>query len=254
MLIIPAIDLKDNKVVRYTRGITDKKVYSPDPIAVALEWKKQGAKFLHLVDLDGAMSGRQKNLAIIKEIIRKVKIPVQVGGGIRTLSSIRKLLGHRAKRVILSTRAMEDPGFLESAVKEFGREKIAVALDGRGNDLMAYGWKKKSRVSLSEFLERLEFLRVKRIIYTDTSRDGTLKGINETSIKRVLTAGGFKLIVSGGISSLKDIRKLKKIGNSSLEAVIIGKALYENRFFLKDAIKAAQGGILSGKDYKGRGK
>ena len=240
MLIIPAIDLKDKQVVRYTKGRLNKKVYSDDPVSTALEWQRQGARLLHLVDLDGAIHGRQKNIRVIREIIKAIKIPAQVGGGIRSLEAARKTLDCGAKRVILGTRAIEDTNFLKKAITGFGRDKIVLGLDASADKIGLQGWRKSFKIGFSAFLGNLKQTRLKTIIYTDISRDGTLGGIDLKNIKRVLTASPFKVIVSGGISSLADIRKLRRLKNPNLEGIIIGKALYENRFSLKEAIEAGK--------------
>lgn len=239
MLIIPAIDLKDQKVVRYTKGRLNKKVYSDDPVSTALEWQRQGARFLHLVDLDGAMTGRQKNIRVIRDIIKAIKIPVEVGGGIRGLEAARKTLDRGAKRVILGTRAIEDPDFLKKAITRFGRDKIILGLDTRGEKIGLQGWKKSSKISFPAFLGNLEQTGLKTVIYTDISRDGTLRGIDLRNVNKILKASPFRTIISGGVSSLADIKKLRRLKNPNLEGVIIGKALYENRFTLKEAIEAA---------------
>lgn len=235
MLIIPAIDLKDGQVVRYTKGRLNKKVYSFDPLSVALDWQDQGAKFLHLVDLDGAFSGRQKNLKVIKKIIKKINIPTEAGGGIRDMSVIKEVIDCGVKRVILGTRAIEDIDFLNQAIEEFG-QKIALGLDASGQRLGLRGWKKTASVSLKDYLKSLENINLKTIIYTDINRDGTLCGINLPVIKKVLRASAIDFIISGGVSSLADIKKLASLDCLNLKGVIVGKALYEKRFSLKEAI------------------
>lgn len=240
MLIIPAIDLKDNKVVRYTKGRLNKKIYSTDPVSIALDWQRQGARLLHLVDLDGAMTGRQKNVRVIGDIIKAIRIPAQVGGGIRSLEAAGKILDCGAKRVILGTKAIEDPDFLKEAISRFGRDKVVLGLDTRGEKIGLQGWKKSSKIRFSAFLGNLGQTRLKTIIYTDISRDGTLVGIDLRNVTKVLQASPFKVIISGGVSSLADIKKLRRLKDTNLEGVIIGKALYENRFTLKEAIEEAQ--------------
>lgn len=235
MLVIPAIDLKDGRVVRYTKGKLNKKVYSADPVSVALDWQGQGAKFLHLVDLDGAFYGRQKNLMIIRKIIKKINIPVEAGGGIRDVSAIKKVIDCGVQRVILGTRAIEDIDFLGRAIEKFG-QKIALGLDASGQRLGLRGWRKAASVSLKDYLRKLENLNLKTIIYTDISRDGTLSGINLPAIKRVLNTSQIDFIVSGGVSSLTDIKKLAGLDCVNLKGVIVGKALYEKRFSLREAI------------------
>ena len=241
MLIIPAIDLKDGQVVRYTQGRLDKKVYSDNPVLVAKDWQRQGASFLHLVDLDGAMSGEQKNLILIKKIIKALRIPVEVGGGIRDMAAIQKIIEAGAKRAIIGTKAIEEISFLEKSVKKFGN-KIALSLDASGKMLALYGWKKQAQIEFEPFLRKLESLHLGTIIYTDITRDGTLSGLNISIIKKMLRLTPMDVIVSGGVSSLDDKRRLSKLKFSNLKGLIIGKALYEKRFSLKEAVAAQKRG------------
>lgn len=247
MLIIPAIDLKDNKVVRYTKGKYNKKIYSKDPLLVAKNWQDEGAKLLHIVDLDGAFTGKQKNLKTIKKIIKAIKIPAEVGGGVRDLKTIKKLINFGAYRVILGTKAFNDPSFLKTAIKKY-KNKIALSLDISGSRLGLFGWKKSLKINLSKLLEYLERIKLKTIIFTDISRDGTLKGINIGSIKKLLKTSNVNIIVSGGVSSASDIKKLAGIKNTRLVGVIIGKALYEKKINF-----AHVSNLLKNKKYKRRG-
>lgn len=236
MIIIPAIDIKDGKVVRFTKGKFNKKVYSLDPVKTALEWQCQGARFLHLVDLDGAMFHNAKNLPIIKKIIKALKIPVEVGGGIRDVEAIKKIIGMGAKRVVLGTKAIEDSDFLISVIKLY-QSKIAVGLDISGGKIGLYGWKKLVNVKVKELLRKLESYNLKTLICTDIQRDGTMSGVDLLKIKELAKRTKIRIVVSGGISSLEDIRLLKDLGLKNLEGVIVGKALYEQRFTLPEAIK-----------------
>lgn len=239
MLIIPAIDLKDGQVVRYTQGRLNKKVYSDDAVEVALNWQRQGAKYLHLVDLDGAMTGVQKNLTIIKRIIQAVRIPVEAGGGLRDLAAIKKLAAIGAKRVIVGTKAIEDIHFLEEALRQFGN-KIALSLDASGKKLGVYGWSSASKAGLDSVLKKLRNLNLKTIIYTDITRDGTLQGVNLSRVKDILKSTSIEVIISGGVSSLTDIQKLAKLKTPHFKGVIVGKALYEHKFSLQEAIKTVK--------------
>ena len=239
MLIIPAIDLKDAQVVRYTKGRLNKKVYSDNPVAVALGWQAQGAKFLHVVDLDGAFTGKQKNLGVIKKIIKALSIPVEVSGGIRDLETLKKIIALGAKRVVLGTRAIEDLSFLKMTIETFGA-KVALAVDASGGKLGLHGWKKSAKLKLKDLLKDLKKIHLKTVIFTDITRDGTLKGINLTAIKELLESVDREVIVSGGVSSLEDISKLVGLSEPNLKGVIIGKALYENKFSLKEAIAVSR--------------
>ena len=235
MLILPAIDLKDGQVVRYTKGRLHKKVYSDDPLSIALSWQAQGAEFLHLVDLDGAMTGVQKNLSIIKKITKTLKIPVEVGGGIRDLTAVKKVIGSGAERIILGTKAIEDFGFLEKALERYG-DAIALSIDAAGKKVGLYGWSSASSLGLDCLFKKLQKIRLKTIIYTDITRDGTLQGVNLSRVKSILRSTAINVIISGGVSSLTDIQKLAKLTFSHFKGVIVGKALYEHKFSLQEAL------------------
>lgn len=235
MLIIPAIDLKDGCVVRFVQGYKDKKVYSRDPLKTARFWAGQGAEILHVVDLDGAMRAKAKNLPAVKKIIAGVGVPVQFGGGVRSIALIKKLLGWGVKRVILGTRAAQDEKFLKQALRLFKR-KIIVSIDGRNEKLMIKGWKSGAgRMNIYDFALRLKKAGLREVIYTDTSKDGTLKGPNIIGVKAMLKKSGLKVIASGGISGLEDLRRLKALEKDGLSGIIVGKALYEGRFSLREA-------------------
>lgn len=235
MIIIPAIDLKDGKAVRYRKGKYEKKVYSSNPVETALDWQRQGAQFLHLVDLDGAFSGKQKNLKLIEQITRSLKIPVEVSGGVRALAVAEKIFNFGAKRVILGTRAIEDMDFLKACIKKFGA-KVALSLDASGSMLGLYGWKKQTAINFVPFIKKLEAMRLKTVVYTDRQRDGTLQGLNIAAIRKMLKSTSIDMIVSGGVASLEDIKKLSKLKFPNLKGVIVGKALYEKKFSLKEAL------------------
>ena len=239
MLIYPAIDLKDGCVVRYVQGKLDKKVYSRDPVKTAKHWIKQGAKVLHVVDLDGAFTGEQKNLRLVKEITKEVSVPLQFGGGVRRLEIIRDLHKAGVWRVVLGTKAVEDKAFLTKALKEF-KDRIIVSIDAKAGSVLTKGWQSASKYKdLSDFALELKDMGFSEIIYTDTLKDGTLSGPNIKGIKSLLKQAGLKIIASGGISVLEDICKLKELEKSGLSGVIIGKALYEGRFTLKEALKVS---------------
>ncbi len=237
MLIIPAIDLKDGCVVRFTQGRFDKKIYSRDPLKTAKYWIKQGAKLLHIVDLDGALSGTPKNLSIVKEIVNNVDVPIQFGGGIRKIETIRKLLRLGIQRVVLGTKAVQDAAFLKKTFGEF-KERIIVSIDVRASSVLIKGWRSfdKNTDALA-FALGLKEMGFKQLIYTNSLKDGTLSGPDIKGIKGLLKETGLKLIASGGISSLDDIYKLKKLEKRGLVGVIIGKALYEGKFVLSQALK-----------------
>ncbi|MCF7916888.1 MAG: 1-(5-phosphoribosyl)-5-[(5-phosphoribosylamino)methylideneamino]imidazole-4-carboxamide isomerase [Candidatus Omnitrophica bacterium] len=233
MTIIPAIDLYQQKVVRLIKGEQSNcKIYSNDPVSVAKKWQSQGAKWLHLVDLSAAFS-EGDNRDIIEQIIKEVDISIEVGGGIRTLGEIEKLLSIGVKRVILGTKATQ-ADFLKKA-KDLAGSKIAVAVDEKKGKVAISGWQKQIDLSIEEYLIYLKEQGIDWIIYTDVSRDGTLEGMDLSKIKQFLGDNQFNIIFSGGISCLEDIKRLK-IAAPGAKGVIVGKALYEEKFKLREAL------------------
>lgn len=237
MLIIPAIDLKDGAVVRFVQGKFNKKVYSEDPARIARFWEESGARFLHLVDLDGAFTGTPKNLKSVKDILKNVSIPVEFGGGVRSIGAIEKILKSGVARVVLGTRAVEDKDFLRKAFLRF-KDRIIVGVDARDGKVMVKGWRRGCKdTNALEFCLYLKSLGFKELIYTDTLKDGTLSGPNIKEIKKILKRVKIKVIASGGISRTEDLNKLKRLEREGLSGVIIGKALYEGIFSLQEALK-----------------
>jgi phosphoribosylformimino-5-aminoimidazole carboxamide ribotide isomerase len=234
VLLIPAIDLKGGRCVRLEQGKADRaKVYSKDPAKVAKCWQNEGARYLHVVDLDGAFSGKPENLLALKRILDAVSIPVEFGGGVRDPGTISKLLFLGVARVILGTAAIENKGLVQKAIQRFGPERIVVGIDARGGKVAVRGWKKRTEVTALSLAKRMKALGVQRIIYTDIARDGMLSGPNLPGLKKMARGSGLKVIASGGISSLKDIKKVNAL---SVEGLIIGKALYEAKVSLKAAL------------------
>jgi len=237
MLIIPAIDLRNGKVVRLLQGKFDQeKVYSSDPVKVANHWVRQGAKFLHIVDLDGASSGAPKNLVVLKKILSEVDIPLEFGGGVRSIEVISELLSLGVQRVVLGTRAVNDAQFLKKTWKKFG-EKIIVSIDAKGAKVFTQGWNKTASKTILDFAQELKEVGFKQLIYTDITKDGALVGPNILGIKELMRRSGLNVIASGGVASLKDLLKLKKLQKNGLSGVIIGKALYEGKFTLAEALR-----------------
>jgi phosphoribosylformimino-5-aminoimidazole carboxamide ribotide isomerase len=237
MLIIPARDLQGGCVVRLLQGKTNKKIYSRQPLKVARNWARQGAKMLHVVDLDAAFGRKSRNLPTVKKIAAISGVPVEFGGGVRTLQDIEQLLAIGVKRVILGTKAACDEGFLKVALRKF-KTRLIVSIDAKRDSVMVSGWKKPGqKKGVLNFALSLKKLSVKGIIYTDTLRDGTLSGPNIAAIKSLLKKSGLKIIASGGVSRLSDIAKLKKMEKKGLVGVIIGKALYEGKFTLGQALR-----------------
>ena len=239
MLIIPAIDIIQGRVVRLHQGNFNKeKFYSDDPLKVASVWQKKGARFLHIVDLDGARVGEIKNRDTITKIIEGVSMSCEVGGGLRSESDIDYFLKKGAARIILGTKALEDAENLQKLVSRFG-EKIVVSVDFAGDRVTKKGWQEESDLSPEAVAVKMQKLGVKTLVVTDITVDGTLMGPNIERLKKILGTVDIKIIASGGISSLEDVKKLKEIGSENLEGVIIGRALYEGKFDLEDAIKIA---------------
>lgn len=234
MKIIPAIDIRDGKCVRLFQGdYARETIYADNPVSVALSWKKQGAKMLHLVDLDGAKNGKLSNLKIIKKIIGETKIPIQLGGGIRNAVSIKHLIKTGISKFILGTVAIKNMGFLKRCIDIY-REKIIVSLDAKNGKLMTNGWLQTRNLDLIKVVKQLERIGIKTIIYTDVSRDGTLTEPNYKMIDTIRKNTKMGLIIAGGISSIEQVKKLKTMG---VDGVIIGKALYEGKIILKEVIK-----------------
>ncbi|RKO66976.1 1-(5-phosphoribosyl)-5-[(5-phosphoribosylamino)methylideneamino]imidazole-4-carboxamide isomerase [Desulfofundulus salinus] len=240
MLIIPAIDLRAGKCVRLVEGRLDREtVYSDDPVAVARLWEDQGARWLHVVDLDGAFTGEPKNWDMIRGILSAVRIPVQVGGGIRDMAVIEQLLGLGAARVILGTVAIINPGMVAEACARYG-ESIVVGIDARNGKVAIEGWGVTAEKNALELAAEMKGLGVKRVVFTDIWRDGTLKGPNLAVVEEVARSTQLKIIASGGVSSLADLRALKAMEPLGVEAVIIGKALYAGTINLRDALEIAR--------------
>ena len=238
MEIFPAIDLRNKQVVRLTQGDYDRmKVYGGDPADTAREFARAGAKNLHIIDLDGAKDGALVNLDTIRDILAAGQMFVQVGGGIRDEQSIDAYLGLGVSRVILGTVAVEDFAFTERMALRHG-ERIAVSVDARAGKVATRGWLKDSGLDATEFCLRLEKAGVQTIIFTDISRDGLLEGVNAELYAGLNSALlGCNIIAAGGVSSLKDITALSKIG---LHGAIIGKALYEGKINLADALEGVK--------------
>lgn len=235
MIIYPAIDIIGGKCVRLQQGsYSDVTVFGDSPVDMAKKWESLGAEYLHVVDLDGARSGKSENAEIIAQIAKTLKIPVQIGGGIRTLETIEAYLSGGLSRVILGTSAVNNREMLISALKEY-KDKIAVGIDAKDGKVAIHGWEKTSDFTAVEFAKEVEALGTKTIIYTDISRDGMLKGPNLQAMKEMADSVSLNVIASGGVSKLADIVDLKQTGVSG---VIVGKALYTGNVNLKEAIEA----------------
>ena len=242
MLIIPAIDLRNGNVVRLFQGNFDKEtIFSSQPDEVAIRWQSYGAKFIHIVDLDGARIGKSTNIESIKIIVKSIQIPVELGGGIRTLVDIEKLLALGINRVILGSAAVKNPVLVREACRLFN-ERIVIGIDARDGIVAVDGWEASGKISAIDLAKKMKGFGIKRIVYTDISRDGTGEGVNISSALELAKATGLKIIVSGGVGNLDDIREIKKHEHEGIEGVIIGKALYTNLLDLEAAINIAEKG------------
>ena len=234
MKLYPAIDLLNKRCVRRYKGLYDNVTDYGDPVEMAAKWKAMGATFLHLVDLDGAKEGRSVNLDVVKDIILKVGINVELGGGIRTLEKIDEVLSIGVSRVILGSAALKNPSLVVEAIKKHGAEKVVVGVDTKEFKVSINGWIEKSDVDALDFAKTLEKSGVKYIIFTDISKDGTLSGINVEQTKTLVDNTNINIIASGGVKTIEDLRAANKIG---CEGIIIGKALYEGTIDLKKALE-----------------
>ncbi len=237
--IIPAIDIKGGRCVRLRQGRAEyETVYSDDPMAVARDWESQGAEILHLVDLDGAFQSRPVHDALILDIARAMKIPVEVGGGLRTRDQIKRYLDGGVRRVILGTRACESLSELKALAEEFG-EGIAVGIDARAGRVLVKGWVESSGIESLVLARQVEDCGVRTLICTDIARDGMMKGVNVEALDAICKKVSCNVIASGGVTSVKDVEKLRKLNRPNLTGAIVGKALYDKTVTLPDLIKAS---------------
>jgi phosphoribosylformimino-5-aminoimidazole carboxamide ribotide isomerase len=241
MLIIPAIDLREGRCVRLTQGRKEEtKVYDRDPVEVAKNFEDQGARMLHVVDLDGAFEeGRALNRSVARQIIHAVSIPVQFGGGLRSVVDVEELISIGASRVVVGTLAAESPETLQEFVTLFGAH-ICVGIDARDGQVMTRGWEQRGSISAVELARRVAVAGVERIVYTDIARDGMLTGPNIEQTCLIARESGLKVTASGGVSSLEDIKRLVSVSQCGIDSVIIGKALYEGRLTLEEILSSNQ--------------
>lgn len=231
MIIFPAVDIKDGRCVRLYQGKADKEtIYNDDPLLAAKKWEESGARYLHLVDLDGAFTGELKNKAVIKRIVDNLDIPIQVGGGIRTLERAKELLALGVERIIVGTSAVKKKGFVEELVKELGK-KVVVSIDAKDGYVCVDGWVNTSSIKAVDFAKELEEKGVKTIVYTDIAKDGTMIGPNFDELKNLSECVDINIVASGGIGSKEHVDKLKSL---ELYGAIVGKALYEGKISLKE--------------------
>ena len=239
MIIFPAIDILGGKCVRLFKGQFDQQtVFADDPLEMALKWQEAGAKYLHLVDLDGAKSGMPSNLSVIERIVSNIDIPIQLGGGIRNLQTIESFLNIGISRVILGSIAVKSPELVALACEKYD-EKIVVGIDAKDSLVQIEGWGVSGNIQAEQLAKKMSSLGVKRIIYTDISRDGVLSGVNIESTVKLAEAAQIKVIASGGVKGIEDIENLKKVESKGIEGVIVGKAIYTGSLDLKEALKIA---------------
>ncbi len=235
MQLYPAIDIKGGQCVRLTQGLFDNvKIYSDTPADMARLWRECGATFLHVVDLDGALAGESVNRPVIQSIVGSVDIPVQLGGGIRTRQTVKDMLEMGVKRVIIGTKAVERPEFIRELTEEFGPERIVVGVDAKDGLVAVEGWEKVSALTSAELCFQMKDYGVRHIVYTDIARDGMLSGPNVAATKKLTEETGLDIIASGGVSSMEDLQELYDQG---ICGAIIGKALYEKKVDLKEAVR-----------------
>ena len=235
MLIIPAIDIRSGRCVRLIQGDPEREtVYSENPVSVAKDFESKGAKLIHVVDLDGAFAGHPVNQDIVIEISRSISIPIEIGGGIRTLKSAEEYISAGIGRIILGTAVIGDS--YKDFVENF-RENIIISIDARDSMIATHGWKKISDMSAVDFIKELINFGIYEIVYTDISTDGMLTGPNIKSVENILSSvNGIQLIASGGVGSIDDVKNLKKFSKSGLKGCIIGKAIYDGRIDIREAL------------------
>lgn len=236
MQLYPAIDLKDGKCVRLRQGeFKDITVYSEEPYKVAKYFEDMGASFIHLVDLDGALAGKAVNEDTIKKIVKEVTIPCELGGGIRTLEDIERVLSYGIYRVIIGTKAVNEPEFVKAAVEKFGAEHIVVGVDAKDGMVAIQGWEQVSSIKALDLCLKMKAYGVRTIVYTDIAKDGMLSGPNVAITKELTDKTGLNIVASGGMSSMQDLANLDEAG---IKGAIIGKAVYENKINIEEAVHA----------------
>ena len=235
MQLYPAIDMKNGKCVRLTQGLFDNvKVYGDSPADMAKLWVSQGATFLHLVDLDGALAGHSVNESAIRAVVQQVDVPVELGGCLRSIEAVKSMLDLGVSRCIIGTKAAERPEFIRELVDAFGPERIVAGVDAKEGMVAVDGWERTSEMTAVDLCLKMKEYGVQHIVYTDISRDGMLSGPNVTYTKMLTEKTGLDVIASGGVSCMEDLDMLYENG---ILGVIIGKALYENKIHLTEALK-----------------
>ena len=244
--VFPAVDISDGRCVRLLQGrFGSETVYSDDPVKVALGFSSAGARWLHIVDLDGAKTGHPANRDLVLEVVRRASCPVQAGGGMRSLDDVEEVLAAGANRAILGTIALEDPEEMARACERYG-ERIGVSLDARSGELAAHGWTVGSGVPVDEAVKRFTDAGVSLFVYTDVTRDGTMTGPDVEGLQRVTALTDVPVVASGGVATLDDVRTVAEMHRSGIAGVVVGRALYEGKFTVGEAILAADD-VVSGR-------
>jgi phosphoribosylformimino-5-aminoimidazole carboxamide ribotide isomerase len=238
-LVIPAVDIRGGKCVRLYQGMaSEETVFSEDPVETALRWEQQGARLIHVVDLDGAFSGEPVNSAIIKKIAGECRVPIEVGGGVRDVQSARAYLDSGVERVIVGTVALEDPGLFSLMADELG-DSLVVGIDVKEGTVALSGWTADGAMVPAEAVRMVTSKGAKRLIYTDTAKDGTLTGPNFKGIEEMARVAQVPVIASGGVGELQHITRIARLSGLGIEGVIVGMALYRNKFTLEEAMEVA---------------
>ena len=236
MILFPAVDIKGGKCVRLRQGLANEEtVFSPDPVAMAVHWQDQGAKWLHVIDLDGSFDGKPVNRELVKNICAKVSIPVQLGGGVRTLETAKAYLEAGVERLIIGTIALEEPSTFEKMCNA-SPGKLGVSLDADHNLLKTRGWMEDSGLTISEVLPQLTQAGAAFVIFTDISLDGMQQGVNIPGITQVCEISSIPVVAAGGVTCLEDIKALYPLGSKGLQGIITGRAIYEGTLNLKEAL------------------
>ena len=237
MIIFPAIDIKDGKCVRLIKGDFNQMTsYEKSPFDQAKIYFQNGFNNIHIVDLDAALQGKSSNANIVKEILKSLKIKIQIGGGVRTIEDIDNWIKSGVDKVIMGTAAVENTNLLKSACEKF-KNKIAVSLDVKDGFIFSSGWKKSTNINASDFIKKIENFGVSRIIYTDINKDGTKKGPNIKDTIELSSKVKIPFVISGGVSSIDDIKKIKSLNNSNIEGVIVGKSIYDGDIQINELAK-----------------
>ncbi|GAB4248820.1 MAG: 1-(5-phosphoribosyl)-5-[(5-phosphoribosylamino) methylideneamino]imidazole-4-carboxamide isomerase [Thermoleophilia bacterium] len=236
--LFPAVDIQGGRCVRLRRGdFADSTVFGDDPVEVARHWVGEGARRLHVVDLDGARSGEPANLPLVERMAEVIERPIQFGGGVRTEEVLSRVASSGISRLVIGTSALIDPAFLERALTVFG-ERLVVAVDAEDGYVKTHGWLERSGMTAATFAAALHERGIREIIYTDISRDGMLEGVDIAGLRRMAQAAPVEIIASGGVTSLDDLHALRELAPEGVTGVIVGRALYEGRFSLREAQEA----------------